>query len=755
MELRNWTLWYAEDEKGMDKVKSVEDLQEKAYPNFGVETPCIFEAELQKQCVLKDIYFSENIFDVQDYEYYHQWYSTKFNTSFKKTEIVFDGIDTVADIFVNGVWIGRVDNMFLQHKFVLENLKEEDNELVVHIYPALKAAEGYNIGAGEFAFTYNWASLPIRKAPCSYGWDIFPRLVGGGIWKKVYIQEYQENALEESYLYTCNIGEDVAQLGLFYKFRCEKDAKNHQIEVYGVCGDSVISVSQKAWHTYGSILFQLKNPKLWWPTGEGEQNLYSVTVYLKKDGKIVDEKSFRFGIRTIKLAKTSQSLPDGKFEFVVNGRKVFINGVNWVPLDTVSTNSPNRMEKALECMLDVGANMVRVWGGGYYESDDFYDFCDEKGVLIWQDFMMGCAVYPKDKEFADKLRIEAEEIVKRLRGHASLALWAGDNECDCAYSWGKIFRDPNVNTLTREILPYAVGKHDPTRDFLPSSPYMDDKLDWDLLPECHLWNQDIFFKERFFKHPVCQFISEIGYFSLPSEKTLRTFLADADRLYEENGDVSNEYLAHITSMARGMQEKYVFRFQHLLNHSKLLFGYVPDNLTDFVQTNQIAQAEALKFFVERMRIHRNKNGGIILWNLIDGYTQISDALVDYYYRKKQSYYYVKRSQQRLCLMFGELDEKLPLYVVNDTLEDMDIRYTVTDLRTGEVVLSGECTAKNHYSQEIDSIPEWRVKKTFYLIEWETKDGSVKGKNHYYALMPEIDYEEYLGFMKKAGFEDFE
>ena len=755
VELKCWQLWYAEDAKNLAYPQTEQELQNSGFQSFPVEAPCNFEYELQKQGVLKDLYVGENVFEAQKYEYYHQWYSTKFDSPFEKTELVFKGIDTIADIFVNGKLIGKADNMFIPHTFVLEDLKAKGNDLIVHIYPALKVAENYNIGAGEFAFDYNWASLPIRKSPQSYGWDIFPRLVGGGLWRKVFLQEYKENELIENYLYTCNLGTDVATLGLFFKFRCEKDAKDHEIEVYGVCGDSVIHESRKAWHTYGCMLFEQKNPKLWWPRNEGEQNLYDVVVSLKKDGKVLDQKSFKFGIRTTKLEKTSQALPNGKFEFYVNGRKIFINGVNWVPLDAVESKAEQRLEKALNCMYDVGANMVRVWGGGYYESEAFYDYCDEKGVLVWQDFMMGCAVYPQNQEFAERLRFEAETIVKALRGHASIALWSGDNECDCAYNWGKIPRDPNVNMLTRKVLPEAIRKHDPARDYLPSSPYMDEKLDWDLLPECHLWWQDLFFKERYYKHPDCQFISETGYLSLPSIQSLREFLVEPDRLYEENGEPSNEYLAHITSMGKGVKEKYAFRFPFLFQHAKDLFGYVPENLEDFVKMDQIAQAEAYKFFIERMRILRKRNGGIILWNLIDGYTQISDAFVDYYFRKKQSYYYVKRSQQPLCFMFGENLEGLPLYVVNELISDLEVSYKVTDLATGETVLQGEVTAKNHEAQQVAKIPEYKLKKTFYLIEWQTKDGLIQGKNHYYALMPGIDYNEYLAFMEKAGFEDFE
>lgn len=754
-ELKKWMLWFAEDSKSLGNPQTEKALQASGFEHFGVKTPCTFEFELQRQGKIKDLYFGENIFDVQNYEYYHQWYSTKFNTPFKKTELVFEGIDTVAEIFVNGKFVGKADNMFLEHKFLLNELEPYDNELIVHIVPALKATENYNIGAGDWAFQYNYSSLPIRKAPESYGWDIFPRLLGGGIWKKVYIQEFKENSLEENYLYTCSVNDDVAKIGLFYKFRCESNAKDHEIEVYGVCGDSVIHESRKAWHTYGSFVFEQKNPKLWWPTGEGEQNLYDVSVYLKKDGEIIDKKNFKFGIRTIKLEKTVHSVPNGKFEFVVNGRKVFVNGVNWVPLDAVASRAEERMNKALECMKDIGANIVRVWGGGYYESETFYNFCDENGILIWQDFMMGCAVYPNNSEFAERLKFEAEEVIKRLRGHASLAIWAGDNECDCASYWGGLPINPDNNILTREILPYAIRKHDPTRDYIPSSPYVDETHDFDILPECHLWAQDIYFKEKFFKDYTCQFISEIGYYSLPSEKSLRTFLSDTERLYESNGDPSNEYLAHITSMGKGTGEKYVFRFGYILNHAKILFGSVPETLTDIVRANQICQAEALKFFVERMRTRRNRNGGIILWNLIDGYTQISDAMIDYYFRKKQSYYYVKRSQQRLCFMFGEEAEGFPLYVVNDYTQDYNVEYKVTDLRTGKVVLMGDCFAKNHYAEEVAKLPIGQARKTFYLIEWKTKDGIISGNNHYYALMPDIDYEEYLTFMKKAKFENFE
>lgn len=291
---------------------------------------------------------------------------------------------------------------------------------------------------------------------------------------------------------------------------------------------------------------------------------------------------------------------------------------------------------------------------------------------------------------------------------------------------------------------------------MPSSPYMEDDgyLTWNL-SEWHEWAQKEFFRSDHFKEMKNQFISETGYFSFPSINSLKYFLKEPYNFYDSKSDeYSDEFKAHIVSMEKDTKAKYYFRTSFVKKHILDLFGYYPDKLDDVVKMSQISQAEALKYFIERMRIKRDKNGGIIIWNLLDGYTQISDSLIDYYFRKKLSYYYVKRSQQPLCFIMDSSNSLVSLYCVNDYSLDFKVSYKATDLKTKNILTKGELTIGGHSNLKVAEIDSSNMEPTFYLIEWSINNEFV-GKNHYCPVLPGIKYEDYLKYMCDSQFENFE
>ena len=249
-------------------------------------------------------------------------------------------------------------------------------------------------------------------------------------------------------------------------------------------------------------------------------------------------------------------------------------------------------------------------------------------------------------------------------------------------------------------------------------------------------------------------MSETGYLSLPAEKSLREFLKNPDTIKKEDGNYTSEYMAHLTCMDEKKDSYYKFRMESILLHSKLLLGREPKDLKELVDSNQICQAEALKYFVEKMRIRRSEKGGIIIWNLLDGYTQISDAVVDYYFRKKLAFYYIKRSEQKVCLIFDEPNPNNDLYCVNDTENKISIKYTVKNLHSNKEVLSGNAVVDAFTSLKIDTLKTESQNMEFYLIQWETV-GELKGENHYCTNMKGLDIDRYLLDMKIAGFEEIE
>ena len=242
-------------------------------------------------------------------------------------------------------------------------------------------------------------------------------------------------------------------------------ATDYTVKIEGHCGESYFIKKDRLWHNTHPLGFTIDNCKLWWPKNAGEPSLYDTTVTLLKKGEICDIYHLKAGVRTVELDLTDSTDKDGNGEFCfkVNGKKIFVLGTNWVPLDAFHSNDSNRLPQALSLLNDIGCNMVRCWGGNVYESAAFFDYCDEHGIMVWQDFAMGCSVYPDEDRFAKALEEEAIYEIKRLRNHASLALWAGDNECDQAHSWSGFKRDPNRNRLTRNVLRRAVEMHDYAR----------------------------------------------------------------------------------------------------------------------------------------------------------------------------------------------------------------------------------------------------------------------------------------------------
>ena len=747
--------------------RTLAELKSCGYRTISATVPGNFELDLSAAGLAPgDPYFGETPFEFQQYENRHLWYAMTFASETKGDEntfLRFDGIDTVADIWLNGSLLGHTENMLIAHEFCVKGLLREQNELVVHIYPTTIVARDYPVTPLNHAQRYNYDALHIRKCASMFGWDIMPRFVSGGIWKPVTLVQKPRERLEQVYLYTSNLRPDQtrATLKAFFEIKTDEDyLKDYQITVDAVCGESSAHAEHTVWHIYGKFSFSVYDPKLWWPRNAGEQPLYDVTVRLWRDGEICDEKTFRFGIRTVELIRTSTTDRDGNGEFVfkVNGKRIFCVGTNWVPLDAFPSRNSSRLSPALDLLYDVGCNMVRCWGGNVYEDDTFYDFCDEKGILVWQDFGMGCALYPQDDAFANKIYTEAVSVIKRLRNHASLALWAGDNEVDEFTLVHARGIDPNTNRLTREVLPRAVREHDAVRPYLPSSPYVDEEAfrTRGAVPEAHLWGPRDYFKGKYYGENYCHFASETGYHGCPSPKSLKKYISK-DQLwpiFDEKGNPKPDWLCHAAEMQNTVNGPYAYRIRLMAKQVEVLFGTMPNDLDAFAKESQISQAEAVKYFIERFRISKWRRTGILWWNLLDGWPQISDAVVDWYHCKKLAYRYIKRSQAPLCLMFDEpRDGKLSLYAVNDLPKGQTLTYTVKDLTSGKLLAEGEINAQADASSKILSLPAYED-YAFLYVEWQTENG-VQGSNHYVTKTQAIDAAQYLADMTCAGYNEFE
>lgn len=832
-ELKNWTLTVL-PHRDYCACRIPPHTRPELPPKTGVTIPAAvpgcFELDLLRAGLLEDPYWGENITRLRELEDRHLLYRTTFpKPRLEEEELVllrFEGIDTYADIFLNGTLRLSTDNMLMTYEFPLsreewEALREEDNELLVHIHPTMLRAQEEILPPSAATFPFGYASLYTRKPPSSFGWDILCRAVSGGLWRPVYLDTVKTPAIRETFLYTRRVDPSPkdpargdAELNLYYALDLGGDTyypfdqathprelpNDYTLTVTGVCGDSRFSVTEGLWHTCGNLLIPLPQAYLWYPGNAGTPYLYDVTVTLCRGGIPVDTQTLRTGVRTVALERTGFAGREGDFRLLVNHKPIFAMGSNWVPLDALHARDAERLPQALSLLEGLGCNILRCWGGNVYEDHPFFDYCDSHGILVWQDFAMGCAIYPTDKTMEDRLRREVEQVVKRLRNHPSLCLWAGDNECDMAWwSWHGIPRDPSGNTLTRRVIPEVLRLQDFTRPYLPSSPYLDPTVieamkhpalregrDSTDLSEDHLWGPRDYFKGEYYRRADCHFASEIGYHGCPSPRALRTFLPSEelwpifDRATVEDpfaGDPRPSWFLHQTTMETAYTGGFHYRIRLMTDQVLQMFTQPPRDLDSFARMSQASQAEAMKYFIERFRTAKWRRTGIIWWNLLDGWPQISDAVVSYDLTPKLAYSFIRRVQAPLHMAFSDPQEgRMTLHAINDTGEEADFCFTVkdvtglpphTDLSRVPCLLSGQVTAPADSVVPAASLPlqfpspseTSSAEKTpvedrrFLLIEWQDAHGY--HRSHHIPEPRHMHSATYLQALSLCGFDNWE
>lgn len=770
--IQNWQLSYLENKTvNAENFRPTtgEEVNKRLTP-IKANVPGNFELDMTRENLLPDLYLGTNVLLAQKLENLHLYYNSTFDYEADDNTddfLVFDGIDTVAEIYLDGEKIGFTENMLHSHDFPLKNLSCGKHDLLVHIFPTAVYARNFDLPAMCFGLKYNADSMQMRKAPYSFGWDIMPRIVSGGLWKEVKIEKRNRSRIENPFTYTEKVIGNIAVLKTSLKVVTDEDFIqdfNVKLQLFfngELCSETV----QRCFSANQRIETVLKNAKLWFPKNYGDANLYDVKVQLCKKGEPVDETTYRIGVRTVKLRRTSRAGENGEFCFEISGQKVFCLGTNWVPSDAFPSRQKDFDLRGLRLLDDVGCNMIRCWGGNIYPSQELYDYCDEHGIMIWQDFSFGCGHYPKDERLCALTEEEVKKTAIAYRNHPSLCVWAGDNECDTfiVHNWGKEhstedvdgFLDPNQNYLSRNVILRELREHDATRPYLPSSPYLDETAyAYGLPSEDHLWGPRDYFKGDFYKNPVCHFASEIGYHGCNSPESLRKFIPEnsLNDMGSSSGCDNPDWLVHAAGMETTTTEKgnpYAYRIPLMISQVERIFLDKSDDLNIFAMQSQISQAEADKYFIERFRIEKWRKTGIIWWNIIDGWPQISDAVVDYYGQKKLAFHYIKRAQQPFVIIIGEpVDGKMNVTACNDLQQSVKGKYTVTNLVTGKTVQSGEIDIEKNTNCVLAKIPE--IYHAFYLIEWHTNIGN--GVNHHTCSLDEKwKFKNYYAMMEKAGF----
>ena len=721
--------------------------------------PGNLELDLQRNGVIGDPFVGMGIVPLRWLERAYAYYLRTFHAPVRAGRspvLVFEGLDCDARIFLNGQLVARTANMLIEHHIPVGDalIDGGENILVVELAPiGARAQDGLDRYApGLQAEGGGYESLFVRKAPHAFGWDIMPRALSAGIWRDVTLRYLAPERIASLWLDTEHIERDgaAATLALHYQVLADLDpARAAELVLRATGTDTEFSLHIPLLSQAGMARCRVPSPALWWPRGRGLAHLYSVEVELRLGGETVDSRSFRHGIRTVELDRTSVTDPagTGEFRFIVNGEPVFILGTNWVPLDAYHSRDRARLPAALALVEEIGCNMIRCWGGNVYEHDAFYEGCDEAGILVWQDFAMACAIYPQDRPFQDELATEVRQVVRRLRQHASVAIWAGDNECDEQYVWKGRRRDPNDNVLTRHVIPAVLRDEDPSRPYLPSSPYVDAvafESGERALPEDHLWGPRDYYKSPFYVDAVAHFASEIGYHGCPGVESLRQFLGP-DHLWPYTNDA--EWLLHATSPFPGI-DTHDYRVELMASQVRTLFGAVPDTLEAFTHASQASQAEALKFFIESFRMGKWRRTGIIWWNLLDGWPQMSDAIVDYYFVRKRAFEVVKRAQSPIALMLREpRDGRQDVVVSNDTRTDSAITYVIRDIGSGETLLHGSAVAPRDAVITVGTIMAPAV-QSMLTLEWD--GGAGLARSHYLAGDPPFPLDWYLSSMERAG-----
>ncbi|MBO9607523.1 MAG: hypothetical protein J7639_16295 [Paenibacillaceae bacterium] len=739
------------------KIENPHELRASGAPRITATVPGNVELDLMEAGVLPDLYHGSNIRQLRDWERHEWWYETSFETpaasAGKRTELVFGGADCFATYWLNGERIGESDNMLIAHTFDVTGKLRADgpNALVVRLRSPLLEALQYEYEPSMLALWTNWESLWVRKAPHGYGWDIMPRALSAGLWRSVEVVWHEANEVTDLYAATLKVAPDhsSAQLDVFYQFDVADPAlffDGLEIRLTGTSGSSVFQASQPAVFAAGSMWVTVEQPRLWWPRGYGEAALYELKAELVHRGRVLAARTTTIGIREAELIRSEVTNAEGSGEFLfrVNGVPIMCKGSNWVPLDAFHSRDAARYEQALDLFRDTESNIVRCWGGNVYEDDAFYNLCDRLGIMVWQDFGMACAVHPQAPSFTDKLLAEAKHVLKKLRNHPSILLWCGDNECDQMYI--RIQRKPMQNRITRELLPEAVALYDPHRAYLPSSPYLapgiDSRPGEQLAPERHLWGPRDYYKSKFYQRSNYHFVSEIGYHGCPNLSSLEKFL-DADSLWPWQDN--EQWLVHSTETI-GWNGPYSYRIKLMADQIKELFGAIPDNLPDFILASQVSQAEAKKYFVEMTRLGKWRRTGVIWWNMLDGWPQFSDAVVDYYFGKKLAYHYLRRAQQPVCLMIDEPDSwHVNVHVGNDSLADAAGTYRVWDADSGETLLEGDFAVKANENRKLGSIRISHSDKRVFLMQW-TIGGQTHG-NHYLLGFPAFALDAYKKWLE--------
>jgi beta-mannosidase len=627
-----------------------------------------------------------------DWEYRRSFMIDKALSGKEHKTLVCEGLDTLAEISLNTTVLGKTDNMFRCWTWdVSDLLKEGENELKVIFrapLPYIKARQAAKplMGGGDIP-----GGPHLRKAPCQWGWDWGPKLPPIGIWKDIRVEGYHQARLEDVHIRQRHADGRVT---VSAAVRIEQwDEADLNVNLRITTPDGIIeTVEGKPNKPANGISIcnlqsAILNPRLWWPNGFGEQALYQAEITLESGTTILDSRSYKIGLRTVELRREPDEWGES-FTFIVNGVPIFAKGADWIPADSFPTRiSDAYMERLIRDAAAAHMNMLRVWGGGFYEEERFYDLCDHYGLLVWQDFVFACGVYPEDETFAANVQMEAIENVRRLRHRACLALWCGNNEMEEGWVDWK-WNDPNdpiaqslkagYDRMFHHLLPDVVAAEDPDRPYWPSSassgiPF--GNPNGQQRGDTHYW--DVWHKRKPFtayREQFPRFMSEFGFQALPPYKTIQTYAGQEDQ------NMTSYVMEHHQRSGSGnglMVSQMTDTFR------------MPRDFQSLVYLSMVLQAEGIRYGVEHWRRHPERVSGTLIWQLNDCWPVASWSSIDYFGRWKALHYAARKFYAPILLSVEDKGEQMGLFITNDTTTAWtgEVRWSLETL-TGKTLEHG-------------------------------------------------------------------
>lgn len=649
---------------------------------FNAVIPGTIHTDLINNNLIDDPFYGDNETELQKLNECEWIYQTEFTFSKNersKINLVFNGIDTISEIFLNDMKLGDTENMFLCYRYDVTNiLKDGNNKLKVVFHSAVKYALLQDSGNKKYPISYFSGRVNIRKAQYSFGWDWGPSFPTCGIWRDVFLEELDEAKIENIFFKTTELSGTQAEVEALISVSVNK--KDNLLLHILLSNSKQIFEEKIRLEDVGELkaVFKIENCELWWPNGEGEQNRYELTIKIVNDkNEVLDEIRKNVGIRKIELIRSENA--QATFKFRINNRDIFCKGINWIPTNSfLPLVSNEKYSRLLSYARDTGANVIRVWGGGIYESDEFYNLCDKLGLLIWQDFMFACGFYPEHDEFIENVKKEITQNVMRLQYHPSIAIWCGNNENEWIWFQRQktSYKKMPGYKIFHSVIPSILKEIDPGRPYWPSSPFGDDEdpnsfnsgntHQWDI------WSRWVDYSKV--KDDESLFVTEFGCQGPANRSTFEKCLP------EENRTVQDKVFELHNKQIEGPERI----FKYLSGHLPLKTGW-----RDFIYLAQLNQALALKTCIEHWRFQSSKTNGIIIWQLNDCWPVTSWALIDSELKPKLAYYFVKNAFADEAVSFINNNNSLQVVLLTDNKKNHYLSFHLIDLASGKIIQQNE------------------------------------------------------------------